>query len=335
MRTVILGAGSLGSILGGYIAATGGDVTLVGRRAHADAIRSQGLVIEGLRGRRVVTNLRATANPLEVDAADLLILAVKSYDTQEALAAVRHLRGRVSAVLSVQNGGGKDEELAEAFGPEAVVGAASIVGGSMPAPGQVIHTNEGTTWVGEFDGRRSARVEAIAELFDRADLAIEVRDDIKSAIWCKLNQMVPAAVLSCVTRLHLHRIYQDRVLARLFVELSHEVADVAAQLGIALGDYRGFAVKTLCVQPLDEAVEAIIARGRTMQERGMTQVKISTLQDLERGRQTEADQTIGYVVRLAAAHGVSVPQLELLARVIQGIEAAERASALSNQPIQE
>ncbi len=335
MKIVIVGAGALGSILGGYIASAGGDVTLVARRAHADAIRSHGLIIEGVRGCRLVTNLQATANPKEIEKADLLILAVKSYDTQEALAACSHLRGRISAALSVQNGGGKDEELAKAFGPEAVVGAASIVGGSMPEPGRVLHTGEGTTWIGEFDGRRSARVEEIAELFRRADLSIEVREDIKSAIWCKLNQMVPAAALSCVSRLYLHQIYLDRELARLFAELSHEVAHVGAQLGIPLGDYRGFAVKTLCSQPLDEAVEAIMARGRAMQERGMTQVKISTLQDLERGKRTETDQTIGYVVRLAATNGVSVPKLELLSRVIQGVEAAERASALSKRPTQE
>jgi 2-dehydropantoate 2-reductase len=325
VKTVIVGAGALGSILGGYIAAVGGDVTLVARKRHADAVRAHGLVIEGLRGRRVITNLRATADPAEVEAVDLLILAVKSYDTQEALAPFRHLRGRPVVAMSVQNGGGKDEELAEAFGAEAVVGAASIVGGSMPEPGRVIHTNEGATWVGEIDGRRSARVEAIADLFRKANLAIEVRDDIRSAIWCKLNQMVPAAVLSCVTRLHLHEIYQDRFLARLFVELSHEVARVAAGMGIPLGDYQGFPVKTLCSQPIEEAVASIVARGRTMQERGMTQVKISTLQDLERGKRTEADQTIGYVVRLAATHGVPVPKLELLCRVIQGIEASRRA----------
>jgi 2-dehydropantoate 2-reductase len=300
---------------------------LVARQPHADAIRAHGLAIEGCRGRRVVTNLRATANPADVDAADLLILAVKSYDTQEALAACRHLRGRVAAALSVQNGGGKDEDLAEAFGAEAAVGAASIVGGSMPEPGRVIHTGEGTTWVGEFDKRRSARVEAIADVFRQAGLKIEVRDDITSAIWCKLNQMVPAAALSCVSRLYLHQLYQDPSLARLFVELTHEVAQLAARLGIPLGDYQGLPVKTLCDQPFEEAVESVMARGRTMQERGMTEVKISTLQDLERGKRTEADQTIGYVVRLAADHDVVVPKLELLFRVIQGVEAAGRAAA--------
>jgi 2-dehydropantoate 2-reductase len=326
VHTVIVGAGALGSILGGYLAETGVPVTLVGRKPHVDAIRSRGLIIEGLRGHRTIGNLHVVADPREVTSADALILAVKSYDTAEALAGIAHLRGRVGAALSVQNGGGKDEALAEAFGGEVVVGATSIVGGSMPEPGRVMHTNDGATWIGELDGRRSARVEAIADTFRRAELAAEVREDIRSAIWCKLNQMVPAATLACVTRLRVHEMYQDRSLATLFVELSREIAAVADRIGIPLADYQGFPVKTLCSQPFDDAVDSVVARGRMMQARGMTQVKISTLQDLERGRRTEADQVIGYVVRLAATHRIPVPKLDVLYRVIQGVEAAQRAA---------
>jgi len=309
------------------MAESGEAVTLVGRKPHVDAIRADGLVIEGMRGRHIVRNIRAATDARRLTSADTLILAVKSYDTAEALTSLSHLRDKVGAVLSVQNGGGKDEALAETFGRGAVVGATSIVGGIMPAPGRVIHTAEGGTWIGELDGRRTARVEAIADTFRRAKLPIEVRDDIASAIWCKLNQMVPAAVLACVTRLHIHEMYQDPSLAALFVELTHEVAAVAARLGIPLVDCQGFPIKTLCAQPFDAAVESIIARGRAMQERGMTQVKISTLQDLERGKRTEAEHVIGYVVDLAAAHGAAVRKLALLYRVIQGVEAAQLASA--------
>ena len=132
-----------------------------------------------------------------------------------------------------------------------------------------------------------------------------------------------AAALACVTRLHLHEMYQNRSLAALFVELAHEVAGIAARLNIPLVDCQGFPIKTLCSQPFDAAVESIIARGRAMQERGMTQVKISTLQDLERGKRTEAEHVIGYVVDLAAANGVAVPKLALLYRIIRGVEAAQ------------
>jgi 2-dehydropantoate 2-reductase len=326
VKTVIVGAGALGSVLGGYFAQTGADVTLLAREAHAQAIRTQGLRIGGMRGEQIVRSLRALSDPAEVTSAELLILGVKSYDTQKTLASLGHLCGKVGAAISMQNGGRKDEELGEVFGKEAVVGATTIVGAAMPEAGRVIHTSEGGTWIGELDGRRSARVEAIAELFRKAALPIEVREDIRSAIWCKLNQMVPVAALSCLTRLRIHEIYQDRTLATLFVELSHEVARVAERLGIPLVDCQGFPVRTLCSQSVDAAVESVMTRGRIMQERGMTGVKISTLQDLERGRRTEADHVIGHVIRLAAAHGIAVPKLQLFFRVIQGVEAAQARS---------
>ena len=325
MKTIIAGAGALGSVIGGYFAQVGGEVTLIGRKAHVEAIRARGLEISGVRGRHVIRDVRAIVDPREAGRADLLILCVKSQDTRETLGSLAHLRGRIGAAMSLQNGGRKDEELAEAFGPEVVVGAVTLVGASMPEPGRVRHTGNGGTWVGELDGRPSARVEAIAELYRKADLPIEVRSDIRSATWCKLNQMVPAATLSCVTRLYLHEIYQNRGLATLFVELSREVAQIAERLRIPLEDFRGFAVKTVCSLPFEQAVESVIARGRAMVDQGMTQVKISTLQDLERGKSTEADHIIGHVVRVAAELGLALPKVELLYRIILGTVTAQRS----------
>ncbi|HWT83439.1 MAG TPA: 2-dehydropantoate 2-reductase, partial [Candidatus Methylomirabilis sp.] len=277
MRTVIAGAGALGSVLGGYFAQAGFDVALIARKPHVDAIQKRGLLIDGRRGPLSVREVRAVADPREVHSADLLILCVKSQDNQDALAGLRHLRGKIGAAISLQNGGWKDQELAEVFGQDTVVGATTLVGASMPEPGRVLHTSDGGTWIGEFDARPSARVESIAALFRKAELPVETCADIRTAIWCKLNQMVPAAALSCVTRLCIHQMYLDRDLARLFVELSREVAQVAERMGIPLADYPGFAVKTVRTLPFDEAVESVMARGRVMQERGMTQVKVSTL----------------------------------------------------------
>jgi len=325
VKTVIAGAGALGSVIGGYFAQAGGDVTLIARKPHAEAIRARGLEINGVRGRHVIRDVRAVVDPCEVGSADLVILCVKSQDTRGTLASLAHLRGKIGAAMSLQNGGRKDEELAEAFGPEVVVGAMTFIGASMPEPGRVLHTGNGGTWIGELDGRPSARVEAIADLFRKAGLPVEVHPNIRSATWCKLNQMVPAAALSCVTRLPLHQIYLDRGLATLFVELCREVAQIAEQQGIPLEDFRGFAVKTVCSLPFDEAVESVIARGRAMVGQGVTQVRISTLQDLERGKVTEADHTIGYVVRLAAELGLAVPKVELLYRVIQSAETAQQS----------
>jgi 2-dehydropantoate 2-reductase len=322
VKVVVLGAGALGSIVGGAFADAGADVTLIGRRAHVDAIRAVGLRIESLQGSRTMRGLRAEESIAGTGSADLLVLCTKSYDTAAALGTAAHLRGRLGAALSLQNGGRKDEELAQAFGQEAVVGAVSLVGGALVAPGVVRHTNDGGNWIGELDGRRTARVEAIEGLFRKGGLAAEIVADIRSATWCKLNQMVPAAVLSCLTRLPIHQIYLDDRLARVFVELSREMAAIAPHLGVELEDFPGFAVKRVCILPFDTAVDSVKARGRGMRDKGMTGVKISMLQDLERGRRTEAEQVVGHVIRLAAQHRVPVPKLDLLYRILRGMEAA-------------
>jgi len=324
VRIVIAGAGALGSVLGGYLALAGEEVTLIGRPAHVEAIRRRGLQIDGVRGPHVVRTLRAVAKGSAVEAADLLIVCVKSQDMSEALAGLAHLSGKIGMAISLQNGGRKDEQLAEAFGPEAVVGATTLVGASMPEPGRVLHTGNAGTWIGEFTGEPSPRVTQAASAFRKAELPIEIRSDIRTVIWCKLNQMVPAAAIACMTRLALHEIYLAADLAALFVELSREVAQIAEQRGIPLEDFPGFAVRTACTAPFEDAVQSVIARGQTLVERGMTQVRISTLQDLEREKPTEADETIGYVVRLGRELGIAMPKVEMLYRIIQAIEGAHR-----------
>jgi len=324
VRIVIVGAGALGSVLGGYLALAGEDVTLIGRPAHVEAIRRRGLQIEGVRGPHVVRGLRAVAEGSEVEAADLLVVCVKSQDTTEALAGVAHLCGKVGMTISLQNGGRKDEQLAEVFGPEAVAGATTLVGASMPEPGRVHHTGNAGTWIGEFTGPPSPRVTQAAAAFRKAELPIEIRPDIRTVIWCKLNQMVPAATIACITRLALHEIYLAPDLAALFVELSREVAQIAERRGIPLDDFPGFAVRTVCTAPFEGAVQSVIARGQTLVERGMTQVRISTLQDLERGKPTEAEETIGYVIRLGRELGIPMPKVEMLYRIIRAIEGAHR-----------
>ena len=332
MQVVIAGAGALGSILGGYFAEAGADVTLLARPAHAEAIRREGLRVEGAYGQHRIRNLRVVTETGSIEAADLLILAVKSYDSAAMLAALTHLTGRVGMALSVQNGGGKDEALIAAFGAKAVVGATTLVGGAMPEPGRVVHTNNGGTWIGELDGQSSSRIQAVADLFGQAKLPIDVRPDIQSVIWCKLNQMVPAAALSCLTRLFMHEVYLDPDLAELFVHLSREVARVAERRNIPLTDLPGFAVKSVCTLPLAEAIESVRARGRGMLAKGMTGVRISTLQDLERGKRTEIEDTIGYVVRAAGECGVSMPTVELCYQVLRGVAATHESRAASGEP---
>src|SRR3990172_9090468 len=324
MHTVIVGAGGLGSVVGGYLAKAGYPVTLIARLAHVKAIRDNGLEIAGLDGRHVVREVQATDNPKTVTAADLLILSVKTYDADEALKGVAHLSGRVRCALSLQNGMLKDKALGVVFGLESVIGATTMIGATLAGPGRVLYTAPAITYVGEFDRRESDRVTAVAEMFGKAGLKAQIASDIRSATWCKLNIILPSASLSVLTRLEFHRVLKNRTLAALYVELARECAQLAKAKGIPLNDFPGFEVKTVCETPMEEAVAFLQEQGRRMEEAGMTNVKISMLQDIERGKRTEVEAIIGYVVREAARLEIHAPKIDLIYCLVKGVSEAVR-----------
>ncbi|MBI4379700.1 MAG: ketopantoate reductase family protein [candidate division NC10 bacterium] len=324
MRTVIVGAGGLGSVVGGYLAKAGYPVTLIARPAHVKAIRDSGLEIAAVDGRHLIREVQATDNPKTVTAADLLILTVKTYDTDEALKGVAHLSGRVRCALSLQNGVLKDRALGAVFGPESVIGAATMIGATLTGPGKVHYTAPSTTYVGEFDRRETDRVGAVAEMFDKAGLRIQAAADIRSVTWCKLNHILPSAGLSVLTRLEFHRVLKNRTLAALFVELTRECAQLAKAQGIPLDDFPGFEVKTVCEEPLEQAIAFVREYAQKIEAAGMTHVKISMLQDIERGKRTEVEEIIGYVVREAARLEIQVPKIDLIYRLVKGVSEAVR-----------
>ena|SRR5215211_4748890 len=135
-----------------------------------------------------------------------------------------------------------------------------------------------------------------------------------------LCQIVPAAALSALTRLPYYQVCKHPDLAALFVDLTHECAAVACADGVQIGDYQGFNPYTLVTLPRAEAIAALIARGGAMEAQGLTEMRISMLQDLLRGRPTEVEETLGYVVRRAGDSGVDVPHTRFAYRVIRGVE---------------
>ena len=131
---------------------------------------------------------------------------------------------------------------------------------------------------------------------------------------------MPAAALSALTRLEYYKVCKHPDLAARFVDLTHECAAVARAEGVQIGDYQGFNPRTLVTLPREEAVAAIVARGEAMEAQGLTQMRISMLQDLPRGCPTEVEETLGYVAPRAAERGVPVPLTRFAYGVIRGAE---------------
>jgi 2-dehydropantoate 2-reductase len=256
-------------------------------------------------------------DPRDVRAADVLILTVKTYDTESALASVRHLD--VGAALSIQNGVVKDEQLARTFGAGRVLGAAVIVSGEVLPDDAVRFTLNDRFAVGELPNGTSSRVGELTDALAKAGLRAEASEHIRTVEWSKYALFVSGAAVAALTRMETAKFLSDPDAARLVVALVREIGQIAARLGIPLEDAGLLPIRTLCEDDADRAVARVRERGDALGARAPSH-KISTLQDLERGRRLEIDETLGDAVRRAAALGMSVPTIETCYRLLSSID---------------
>ena len=327
-RVLIAGAGALGSVYGAHLARAGADVQLLARRPHAEAIRDAGAVeIDGPEG-RFRARLRADWRPERIEQVDTLVLLAKSHDTRAVLAGLGHLLDGLEQAVSLQNGVEKDELLGAWCGAQRVIGGMSMVGATQARPGLVRHTLAGSTYLGELDGGVSPRVEALAALLEAGGMPVVATGRIVPAEWSKLVHASPVMSLCALSRQPFHRVLLDERLSELYVRLVEEGAAVAAAAGVGLDDLPGmFPVRTLAAGPRAEAVELVRERGRAMAEAGATDVRISMLTDIERGRRLELDAVQGFLVREAERRGVPVPLSEVCLELLSAIDGMRTAAA--------
>ena len=314
MNIVILGAGALGSIIGGHLARAGEDVTVIARGQRAAYVQQHGITLTGLADFTVP--VAVTTQPQAVHAADVLVVAVKTYDTESALESVSHLK--VGSVLSIQNGVLKNEQLARTFGWDKVLGAAVVLSGEVTPAGPVRFTLNEYFALGELPEGTSARVQALVTALVRAGIRAEAAAQIRTVEWSKYALFMSWMAPAVLTRLETYKFLTHPDTAAIIVQLMQETALLAAKLGIPLEDRVPLPVKTLCSMSLAEAVATIRHFGAVMEVQAPAH-KLSTLQDLERSRRLEVEETLGYVVRKGAELDVPLLTLETCYRLIAGI----------------
>jgi 2-dehydropantoate 2-reductase len=325
----ILGAGGLGSVMGGRLAAAGVDVTLIARPAHVDAITRQGLRITGTRGESLVTDhLRAVT---DADAAtgefDYTLLLVKATDTAATLAGARSLGERSAAVLSLQNTVVKEDVLADWVGEEKVIGASTTEAGTLEGPGVVRHVATAPTacYFGELGGGSSPRVEALVAAMNDAGIASKPADDIAHVEWEKLLQISVVAAWSVSTFGALGGSMAEglvvREAAEHYIALAGELFSVYCALGFAPQDFfapysqfRRFGSSSVA-----ERVDQVMELGASMRAQGFVG-RPSLHDDLLRGRATEVEFSVGAFLAAAVRHDVDVPTVLAAYRVIKSLE---------------
>ena len=305
MKVCIVGAGALGSTIGGTLAAGGCDVCLIDSHgAHVDAINRSGLrILEGDRERTVAVGARTSAEGLTP--VDLVIVLVKSFHTEAAVVAAAPAIGPETLVMSLQNGLGHEDIIAGVVGRGRVLAGKTYVGGVFLGPGHVRSGVAGKeTVIGELDGRLTARVQAIADAFNASGLMTTVSDNILGTMWDKLLINVAGGALTAITRLTYGGLYSLPVLEECALAAIAEAMAVARAGGVQLS----------ITDPRDAWDKA---------SAGLPpEFKTSMLQSLSKGEATEVDFIHGSVVRWGARCGVPTPVNSTLVACVKGIEYA-------------
>lgn len=324
MKFVIIGAGALGALYAAYLARDGHAVSLVARGERAAALAKHGIAVTGQD--TFTSHCAIVTQPQTLSETDVLIVATKTYDTEAALAPLRHVK--TGTAFSVQNGVLKNGLLDNIFGAQATLGAISLIGADvLPAegdkPGAVRYT-PGPTIIGEPAGGASARTAEIVAAFEKAGLKAEASEDITSVEWSKFVGWSGFSALAVLTRLPTWQFTADVDTALLVARVMRETAKVALQQGITLQDY-SFCSSEFVNGSEDDAVKLVQTIAEKMRA-DAPHFRQSMLQDADRNRPLEVDETLGYTLTLGASLGVPTPTLDLCCRVLRAVSrAAERA----------
>jgi 2-dehydropantoate 2-reductase len=288
MRIAVIGAGGAGGYFGGRLAAAGADVQFVARGAHAAAIREHGLRIESAGGDFAVP-VTVHETPGAIGTADVILIAVKLWDTDALLPQLRPLLGPQTMVISLQNGVAKDELLRDALGFEHVAGGLCYIAVVIDRPGVIKHT--GTMQrlvVGEYGGAETPRLRAFVDACRDAGIAVEISPDIERALWEKFVFINGLSGATCAVRQPIGPIRKDAHARELLRQLFAETVAVGRARGVGL--------------------DPAFAEERLAFCDGLPPVmRASMAEDLERGNRIEMPWFQGFVVTAGRSAGVATP----------------------------
>jgi len=307
MKTVILGAGAMGSALGGALAKAGNEVVLVDvAKETVDAVNSRGLIVRDKTGHQETVKIPATDQPASVGSADLVVVFVKCYHTEGAVRSVTPIIGPSTTILSLQNGWGNGPTIGKVIGLEKVLLGVSYHSATLLGPGQVLHAGQGNTFIGELDGTFSERLTAVTKMFNAAGINVTPTDSVLKEIWSKLALNAVTLPTSAAIQLTAERLLDAEEMQQLMKGILKEVVAVAQAQKIAL--------------EFDERWQAI----SDLLGKLAANTKGSMLQDVERKRRTEIDVINGAVVDAGNRLGIPTPYNNAMLWLIKALERSFR-----------
>jgi 2-dehydropantoate 2-reductase len=289
VRIAVVGVGGVGGYFGGRLAQAGADVIFIARGDNLAALREQGLRIESIIGDAFVAPVQATDDPAQAGPVDMVLVATKTWQLDEAIDLMRPLIGPETGVVPLLNGVEASDRLAAALGESHALNGICYIFVARVAPGVVRHSGIHPLIIfGERDNRRTARVEALRDWLERAGVRVTIPPDIDAEVWRKFVFGATTSGLGAVTRAPMGLLRELPETRPLFIQGMREIVAVAQACGVALGE---------------EAVTAALAQLDALPY----ETTASMQRDIMAGRPSELEAQNGAVARLGAAAGVPTP----------------------------
>jgi 2-dehydropantoate 2-reductase len=300
MKIVIIGAGAMGSLFGGFLTLSGEEVWLVDiRREQIETVRSLGLTIEE-NGKLQVINVNATLDVKSIGKADLVLFFVKTYHMEKAVSDALALEKKETLFLTLQNGLGVEEMISKKIDRKKIILGVTSHGATLIGPGHIRHAGKGLTYIGELDHQRTERVAQIAAIFSEAGFQTDVSPNIHHHVWDKFLVNVGINALTALTGFKNGQLLDYPETLRLMEQLVSEAVEVAKKNGIPIVE-----------NPVERVKRVAEATRRNRSSMG---------QDFDFRQKTEIDVINGAVVREAQRLGIAVPCNQMITDLVKAIE---------------
>ena len=298
----MLGAGAVGCYFGGMLARANQDVTFIARLERAKALNEYGLEMD-CKAFHETVKVKASADLALLRDADLVLLCVKSLDTEQTLLEIKSILPNTAVLLSLQNGVANIEIASRTIGHR-IYAAVVYVAAGMIGQRTMKHHGRGELLIGSL-GNITAddheNLEGIRHLFEAANVPCLITSQIKRDMWLKFLVNCSFNAISGIGQIPYGEMVKSPEIVQLIKEITREFLAIAALEDVKIS--------------MSEALTANDSIATTM----VTQVS-STAQDLSRGKKTEIDFLNGYIVELGRRHGIATPYNESVHALVKMLE---------------
>ena len=317
-RVAIIGAGAIGSVLGGYLTEAGEDITLIGHKDQVSVIKEEGLSIDGIRGKK---NIKIEIREGLTEKPDLILLAVKTQDVVEAATQSKPFLSQ-PPIVTMQNGVRSDRLLAQVIKKANIISSVVLFGATYLHPGRVLHNFEGKIIIGRASGKNDSQIVQAQEVLNKS-FPCRISENIKGVQWLKLllnlNNALPG-----ITREDMQKTFSDEGICRISIRLIKEAVTVIEKAKIELEPLPDFPVsrlKELLSLPVEESARIY---SRIMTNLSPTPLPGSILQSIKRGRPTEIDYLNGEIISLGKRFKVPTPFNTKIVALVHRVEKSKK-----------